>query len=94
MDPCSRQRSRNPSAFFQPRFQTALLTYLSSELRNPLNTVLGYCQVLLEDTIDLGRGDFVSRLHQIQKECVKLQTGINTISNPNFTCGEVHIYVR
>ncbi|RJQ59368.1 MAG: response regulator [Desulfobacteraceae bacterium] len=62
--------------------QKALITYLASELRNPLNAVVGYCQILLEDTIDLDRNDFVSRLHQIQRRCAQILARINDFLDP------------
>ncbi len=83
MDTSSQPRQQNPSVSYPARFQKTILTYLTSELRNPLNVIVGYCQILLEDTIDLDRNDFVSRLHQIQKESAKLQTRINNFMDPS-----------
>ena len=76
------QRHRNPPALFHARFQTALLIYLSGEFRNPLNAIAGYCQVLLEDTIDLGRQDLVSHIHHIRRESARLGSEINNFLNP------------
>lgn len=73
---------QGPSLHVRNRFQHFFLTYLSSELRNPLNAIAGYCQVLLEDTIDLGRHDIVSQLHRIQKASDRLLVDINDLLNP------------
>ena len=73
---------QGPSLHVRNRFQQAFLTYLSSELRNPLNAIAGYCQVLLEDTIDLGRHDIITQLHRIQKASDRLLVDINDLLNP------------
>jgi serine phosphatase RsbU (regulator of sigma subunit) len=64
------------------RFRRAYLIHLSSELRNPLNAVAGYCQLLLEDTIDLGRHDIISKLHRIQKANDRLLSDIDDLLKP------------
>jgi len=54
------------------RIHKALFAYLRHELRTPINVIIGYAEMLLEDARNQGLNDFVSDLENIQTAGNKL----------------------
>src|SRR3989442_599252 len=48
------------------RTKHALLSHMRHELRTPVNAIIGYSELLLEEAEDRGVGDFVSDLEKIR----------------------------
>ncbi len=48
------------------RERNARLARLTHKIRTPVNAILGYCELLIEDSLDSGRDGFLSDLRRIQ----------------------------
>lgn len=61
------------------RLKSAFLANMSHELRTPLNAILGYSELLQDDAKELGFGEFVTDLENIQRAGRHLLAVINDI---------------
>jgi signal transduction histidine kinase len=58
-------RPRPPGAAAGDRAKSALLSFVRHELRTPVNAVVGYSEMLIEDADALGRPDLVPDLRKL-----------------------------
>ena len=61
--------------------QPAFLSRMKHELFTPLNAIIGYCEMLIEDARDLGKDSFVSDLQKIHAAGKKAHALIEEIVN-------------
>ncbi|MES0826122.1 response regulator [Ruegeria sp. SCP11] len=61
------------------RAKSQFLANMSHELRTPLNAVIGITEMLEEDAVDLGQGDFIEPLQRISRAGKHLLELINEI---------------
>src|SRR5450759_173646 len=61
----------------------ALWAHLRHELRTPMNSIIGYSEMLLGDADDLGLADYVSDLNQILSAGHQLLEIINDLLDPS-----------
>ena len=59
--------------------KSEFLANMSHELRTPLNAIIGFCEILIEDAIDLEQKGVVSDLEKIHKSGIDLLALINDI---------------
>jgi adenylate cyclase len=68
----------------------ALWAHLRSELRTPLDAIIGYSELLLGGAYDLGQADFISNLNLIHSAGQQLLEIINDLLDTNkFASGDV-----
>ena len=64
--------------------QLSLLAHLRHELRTPINAIIGYSEMILEELEDIDeRVDYLNELEQIRECGVQLLASINTFLNPS-----------
>ncbi len=64
------------------RAQRAFLANLRHELRTPINAMLGYSEMLLEDATDGGQADFIPDLQKVHTASDRLLALVNDILDP------------
>src|SRR4051812_1669365 len=64
------------------RNRPALLAYLRHELRTPINAVIGYSEMMLEEMSDAGNDTFKPDLEKIHASGKQLLHVVNTILDP------------
>ena len=68
----------------------ALWTHLRHELRTPLDAIIGYSELLLEDADSLGQADFIANLNLIHSAGLQLLEIIDDLLDTNkFASGDV-----
>jgi signal transduction histidine kinase len=83
------QRVAGPEAEGEQTPQ-ALWAHLRQELRTPLDTIIGYSELLLGGADDLGQADFISKLNLIHSAGQQLLEIINDLLDTNkFASGDV-----
>ena len=60
----------------------AYLSYVRHELRNPLNTIIGYCELLLEIAEEKGEEDMTADLRRIHTSSQQLHELIGALLDP------------
>ncbi len=61
----------------------SMLSYLRHELRTPINAIVGYSEMIIEEIEEIGLDvDYLPELEQIRACGVELLTSINTFLNP------------
>ena len=68
--------------------QLSTLAHLRHELRTPINAIIGYSEMLLEDVEDLQDVEYIDELQQIRECGVQLLDLINAFLNPPATPGQ------
>jgi signal transduction histidine kinase len=69
------------------RAKTALVAHMRHELRTPVNAILGYSEMLLEDAMDTGLGAGSSTTSWIRGRSRRARTSISTSSAPRIRHG-------
>jgi adenylate cyclase len=64
------------------RTQKAFLGHLRHELRTPINAMIGYSEMLLEDAAERGLADFIPDLQKIHTASNQLLARVNDIFDP------------
>lgn len=64
------------------RVQHTLLAYLRHELCTPINAMMGYSDMLLEDLQNVAQANFIADLHKIRDCSKQLLTLVNAILDP------------
>jgi adenylate cyclase len=64
------------------RTQKAFLAHLRHELRTPINAMIGYSEMLLEDAAERGEADFIPDLQRIHTASNQLLARVNDILDP------------
>ena len=59
-----------------------LLTHIRHSLRSPMNDIIGYSEMLLDDAVELGQEDFISDLENIYKAGNRLLDLVNDLLDP------------
>ena len=62
--------------------QRAFLTHMRHQLRTPINAMIGYSEMLLEDAVKGGQADFIPDLHKIHTASNQLLARVNDIFDP------------
>jgi class 3 adenylate cyclase len=74
--------------------QRILLSNIRHELRAPLNAIIGYSEMLMEDAEDIGLQDFIPDLQKIQSAGKEMLEVVNKILNPsNVDTEQVELYL-
>ncbi len=77
------------------RAKSTFLANMSHELRTPLNAIIGYSEMLAEDLMGEGLGEFVSDLHRIRAAGKHLQSLINDVLDlSKIEAGKVELYLE
>ncbi len=71
--------------------KSALLTHIRQELRTPINAIIGYSEMLLEDAASLKRDDFIPDLQKIHVSGKNLLGLVNEILDPEKLKADVRI---
>lgn len=88
------QTSREASGDGQEhhRIRRALLSHLRHELRTPINAIIGYTEMVLEDAEDLDRKDLIPDLQKIHTAAEQMLGLVNDILDPSkFQPGETDL---
>jgi signal transduction histidine kinase len=72
-------RDRVPEASLT---QKAFLAHLRHELRTPINAMIGYSEMLLEDAADRGEADFIPDLQRMHTTSNQLLARVNDSLDP------------
>ena len=72
-------RDRVPEASLAQR---AFLAHLRHELRTPINAMIGYSEMLLEEAADRGEADFIPDLERMHTASHQLLARVNDILDP------------
>jgi signal transduction histidine kinase len=72
-------RDRVPEASLA---QKAFLAHLRHELRTPINAMIGYSEMLLEDAADRGEADFIPDLQRMHTASNQLLARVNDMLDP------------
>lgn len=81
-----------PSDAQAERTHRALLAKLRHDLRTPINAILGYCELLLEDARDIEDAALTADLEKIRAAGEELLTHVNeTLANDRIASGELDI---
>jgi CheY-like chemotaxis protein len=64
------------------RTRRAFLAHMRHELRTPINAMIGYSEMLLEDAADRGQDDFLPDLRKIHAAATQLLALVNDILDP------------
>ncbi len=62
--------------------QSAFLAYMRHQLRTPINAMIGYSEMLLENAADRGQETFISDLQRIHMASNQLLAHVNDIFDP------------
>ena len=62
--------------------QRAFLAHMRHQLRTPINAMIGYSEMLLEDAADRGQEDFIPDLQRIHLASNQLLAHVNDIFDP------------
>ncbi len=77
------------------RAKSQFLANMSHELRTPLNGIIGFSQLLREETLELGYTDFIPDLEAIQSSGIHLLTLINDILDiSKIEAGQMKLYLE
>ena len=90
-----RAHKAKKSAFLASRAKSAFLANMSHELRTPMNAIIGYSEMLIEDSEDLEPADFVADLEKILssgKHLLGLINGVLDLSK--IEAGKMTLYVE
>ena len=64
------------------RTRRAFLAHMRHQLRTPINAMIGYSEMLLEDAADRGQEDFIPDLQRIHTASNQLLACVNDIFDP------------
>jgi signal transduction histidine kinase/ActR/RegA family two-component response regulator len=77
------------------RAKSQFLASMSHELRTPLTAVIGYSEILLEETRQAGQDDFVPDLEQIHSQSKHLLSLINDLLDMSkIEAGKIQLYLE
>ena len=62
--------------------QRAFLAHMRHQLRTPINAMIGYSEMLMEDAADRGQEDFIPDLQRIHMASNQLLVHVNDIFDP------------
>jgi signal transduction histidine kinase len=87
-------RAARDAAETANRAKSAFLANMSHELRTPLNGIIGYTEMLLEESEDGGQASLVADLNQVRKAAKHLLALINNILDlSKIEAGKMDVHV-
>ena len=75
-------QARPDEALDANRTRRAFLAHMRHQLRTPINAMIGYSEMLLEDAADRGQEDFIPDLQRIHTASNQLLAHVNDIFDP------------